>query len=124
MDPLAPHEYQPSFHGTMLICYKYYLTAVLLYDSGSEGGVTTLTRRSYVGNINANKIDDQNNVRMFGLNILNRLRDFERQSQSFVSRYQELVDRTIGGKRRITLKITANSVTRKSWATEVNESLK
>ena len=113
MNSLAPHECKPSFNDTMLICYKCFLTAVLLYDSGSEGGLTTLTGRSYIGNTSADKTDDQDNVRMFGLTMPKILRDFERQSQSFVSRYQELVDRVIGGKRRTTLNTTANITTRK-----------
>ena len=37
MNPLAPHECKPSFHDIILICYKCYLTAVLLYDKDGGG---------------------------------------------------------------------------------------
>ena len=118
MNPLAPHECKPSFHDIMLICYKCYLMAVLLYDTGADGGVATLTRRLYIGNTSANKIDNRINLKMFGAGIPKKMRDFERQSQSFVLRYQELVDKTVGGKRRTTLEKMATSETRESWATE------
>ena len=100
MNPLAPYECKPSFHNSMLICYKCYLTAVLLYHNVGEGGIATLTRRLYIGNTSANKIDDQDNVRMFGLTNLKRLKDLGRESQYFGLRYQELVDRAIGGRKK------------------------
>ena len=56
MNPLAPHECKPSFSVIMLICYKCYLTAVLLYDKGADGGVAILMRRSYIGNTSAKKM--------------------------------------------------------------------
>ena len=55
---------------------------------------------------------------MFGLTMPKILQDFERESQSFVSRYQELVDGAIGGKMIVTLNTMANSATKKSWANE------
>ena len=115
MNPLAPHECKPSFHDIMLICYKCYLMVVLLYDKIGEDGVATLTRRAYIGNTSANKIDDEINLKMFGVGKEISLEDFERKNQSFVSRYQELVDRAVGGRRRTTLDTTTiNNVTRLS----------
>ena len=58
MNPLPPHECKPSFHEIMLIFYKCYLTAILLYDNGVDGGATTLTKRAYKRNVSANEIDD------------------------------------------------------------------
>ena len=84
MNPLAPHECKPSFHDIMLICYKCYLTAVLLYDKGGHNGVATLTRRPYIGNTSANKCDDQVNLKMLGAGSAIKLQDFERKNQSFV----------------------------------------
>ena len=91
---------------------------MFLYARGSEGGVPTLTRRSYIGKRSAKTMDDGDNVRMLGLTIPKKLRDFGRQSQSFFSRFQELIDREIGVRRRTMLNTTVNGATRKSWATE------
>ena len=108
MNPLPPHECESSFHDIMILCYKCYLAAVLIYDNGADGGVTTLTKRVYIGSTSANKIDDQNNVKMAGPAVANRLMVFEEKSQSFISRYQELVDKAIGGQKRTSLNITSD----------------
>ena len=119
MNPNPSHECKPSFHDIMLICYKCYLTAVLLIDDNEGNGVATLTERAYIGNTSANKIDDRVNLKMFGAGRENNLKDFERKNQSFVSRYQELVDKAVGGLRRTTLNTTTiNTEIRESWASE------
>ena len=78
MNPLAPCESKPSSHDTMLIDHKCYLTAVLLYNKGTDGVVATLTGRLYIGNTSVEKIDDQMNIQMFEAGIPTKLRDFER----------------------------------------------
>ena len=114
MNHLPPHECKPSFHDIILICYKCYLTSVLLFHNGMDGGVTTLTKRAYIGNTSANMINDRNNVRMLGSALTTRLMDFKRKSQSFASRYQEMVDNVIGGQRRRTLNTTSDDVSKKT----------
>ena len=74
-----------------------------------------MTKRAYIGNTSTNKIDDQNNVAMSGSAVTNRLMDFERKSQSFISRYRGLVDKAIGGQRRTTLNTTADDALKESW---------
>ena len=78
-----------------------------------------MTKRAYIGNTSANKCDDRVNLKMHGACKETSLKDFERKNQSFVSRYQELVDKAVGGLRRSTLNTTTiNTVTRESWASE------
>ena len=87
MNPLAPHECKPSFYDIMLICYKCYLTAMLLYDKSVGDSVATLTRRPYIRNTSANKCDDPVNLKMLGAGAPTKLQDFEEKNQPFVSRY-------------------------------------
>ena len=104
MNHLPPHECRPSFTDITLIwCHKCYLTPALLSDKGKTDGLKTLTRRAYIGNMSTNKIGDQTNVKMLGNNTPLSMSDFERASKLYISRYQELVDSTIGGQRRTTL---------------------
>ena len=61
-----------------------YLAWVLLYDSGKDGGVKTLTRSAYKVNTSANEIEDRNNAEMYRTTMKNKLKDFEVSSQSFL----------------------------------------
>ena len=61
-----------------------YLAWVLLYDSGKDEGVKTLTRSTYKVNTSANEIEDRNNAEMYRTTMKNKLKDFEVSSQSFL----------------------------------------